>query len=304
MPAKAVIRIEAPCGYAVVILAARHSRNKDPVVPEVQLLPIDTLRPGRRNPRLRLPNVRELADSLQAHGVLQPIVVRPLADGKYEVIAGHRRLEAARLLEWTTMPALVRFESDDDAYLLTLVENLQRADLSAREQAAALEVLVRERGWSTHEVAAAIKRSQAYVSKRLRVFEDPILAPAVIAGKLTLSAAEELLVVPQRRRFDLMEAAIEGHWDQIQVRAAAQSSPNSGRAETGAGVPGLRRRIQDLRAILRDVKLNELTQGEVGQLRLLFQELAMLARSQPGRASHRVFPPLPPPRSQSARPGR
>jgi ParB family chromosome partitioning protein len=85
--------------------------------------------------------------------------VRPSGNG-YELIAGHRCLEAAKLLGWSEIVAVVRDETDDQAYILTLVENLQREDLSPREEAAALEVLVRERGWCIRQVGEAIKRSR------------------------------------------------------------------------------------------------------------------------------------------------
>jgi ParB family chromosome partitioning protein len=111
----------------------------------------------------------------------------------FELIAGHRRLEAAKLLGWSEIVAVVRDETDDQAYILTLVENLQRNDLSPKEEAAALEVLVRERGWSTRQVGEAIKRSPMYVSRRLRVFDDPVLAPLVLREGLAVSTAEELL---------------------------------------------------------------------------------------------------------------
>jgi len=99
----------------------------------------------------------------------------------YEMIAGHRRLEAARRLGWTEIAAVLRDESDDQAYILTLVENLQREDLQPKEEAAALEVLVRDRAAGpTRQVGEAIKRSHIYVSRRLRVFDDPALAPLVL----------------------------------------------------------------------------------------------------------------------------
>ncbi|MGI9147978.1 MAG: ParB/RepB/Spo0J family partition protein [Chloroflexota bacterium] len=147
-----------------------------------------------RNPRRKLTGIEELASSLQQHGLLQPIVVRLVGD-EYQLVAGHRRLAAARALGWERVPAIIRRETEDDAYVLTLVENLQRVDLSPRDEASALEVLVRERGWTTREVAAAISRSQGFVSKRLRVFEDAMLAPLVMGGRLSVSAAEELLTV-------------------------------------------------------------------------------------------------------------
>ncbi|HET6318071.1 MAG TPA: ParB/RepB/Spo0J family partition protein, partial [Chloroflexota bacterium] len=152
---------------------------------ETTRVPLEAIRPNPHNPRRRLPNITELAESIRAHGLLQPIVLRPV-DGVFEVVAGHRRLAAARELGWTEIPALVREANEGEAYVLTLVENLQRSDLTAREESRALETLVRERGWSTRQVADAIKRSPAYVSKRLRVFEDAVLAPLVLHNRLTI----------------------------------------------------------------------------------------------------------------------
>src|ERR671939_1345712 len=126
------------------------------------------------------------------------VVVRRV-NGTYELIAGHRRLAAAQQLGWAYISAVVRDETDDQAYLLTLTENLQRDDLSPKEEAAALEVLVRERGWTTRQVGEAIKRDHTYVSRRLRVFEDPVLAPLVLQRKLPVSTAEELLRAPGHR---------------------------------------------------------------------------------------------------------
>src|SRR5207237_1618059 len=91
---------------------------------------LEVIEPGPRNPRRKLGRLDELAESLRAHGLLQPIVLRPTAGDRYEVVAGHRRLAAATQLGWTTIPAVVRSTAADEAYLLTLVENLQREDLS------------------------------------------------------------------------------------------------------------------------------------------------------------------------------
>src|SRR4051794_8955799 len=150
---------------------------------------------------------------------VQPVVVRRRADG-YELIAGHRRVEAAKSLGWTEITAVVRDETDDQAYLLTLVENLQREDLTPREEAAALKLLVRERGWSTRQLGEAIKRSAMYVSRRLRVFDDETLAPLVLADKLSVSTAEELLPVEdEAQRAELAKQAIDEHWTQAVARS-------------------------------------------------------------------------------------
>jgi ParB family chromosome partitioning protein len=170
---------------------------------------LNEIAPSTRNTRRLLRGIDELAASMQSYGLLQPVVVRRMKRG-YQLVAGHRRLEAARQLGRDSIAAVVRSEGEDESYLLTLVENLQRQDLSPREEAAALEVLVRERGWSTRQVAAAIQRSQAFVSKRLRIFEDPLLAPAVLADRLSISGAEELLTIPERHRSDLLARVIEG----------------------------------------------------------------------------------------------
>src|SRR6266508_6272487 len=165
-------------------------------------LPVDRIAPSPRNPRRTIDHVDELAESIAAYGLLQPIVVRENGDGRFEVVAGHRRLAAVQSLGWSVIPAIVRSADDGDAYLLALIENLQRDDLSPREEAEALEVLVRERGMSTRQVAEAVKRSASYVSRRLRVFEDPVLAPLVLQDALTVSVAEELLPLPGARKRD------------------------------------------------------------------------------------------------------
>jgi ParB family chromosome partitioning protein len=229
--------------------------------------------------------IEELAASMKEHGLLQPIVVRAVGNA-YELIAGHRRLEAARVLGWRTIPAVIRVDTEATSQLLTLVENLQREDLSAREEAAALEILVRERGWSTRQVAAAIHRSPAFVSKRLRVFDDPILAPAVLANELSVSAGEELLKLEPKRRYALLTQAIEGGWDRARIRRAAGSPASTGRRSRG-----IARRTRQLRDLLRDVSPEDLLEADRRELRQLYLELSLLARAKPG--AKRVFPALP-----------
>ncbi len=257
---------------------------------ETTRVPLETIRPSPRNPRRRLLDIAELAESIRAHGLLQPIVLRPV-DESFEVVAGHRRLAAVRDLGWTDIPAVVREANEGEAFVLTLVENLQRSDLSAREESRALESLVRERGWSTRQVAEAIKRSPAYVSKRLRVFEDAVLAPLVLHNRITVSAAEELLTVSPERRKMLAHRAADERWDHARVRAAVKGRRGS-TAVADSRRNGVLRFARGLRSVLREVQPHELTEAQRRELRLLFMDLAMLAKAPPDKREI-VFPPLP-----------
>ena len=274
-------------GRSATRATTRPSRRTEAL--NVQQVALSDIDESGRNPRKQLEDLDELVSSIDTHGLLQPIVLRRKGR-RYELIAGHRRLEAMRRLAWTNAPAIVRSADSDEAFILLLVENLQRSDLRPAEESAALEALVRERGWSTHQVAAAIGRSQAYVSKRLRVFEDPLLAPAVLANQLSVSAAEELLTLEENIRYELLSLAVEQHWDRQQVREATRQRFAANQAD--ARPPGLTRRIHEFRMDLRDVGPEHLTEPDRRELRLLFAELSMLARA-PTTRRRRVFPPLP-----------
>jgi hypothetical protein len=139
-------------------------------------------------------------------------------------------------------------------------------------------------------VADAIKRSQAYVSKRLRVFDDVVLAPYVLSDQLPVSIAEELLPLPAARKAELARRAADEGWVRLQVRAALGKTRSASMLK--ARNAALDRRIRELRASLRDVNLWELTEKNRRELRLLFQDLAMLAKA-PAQPRERVFPALP-----------
>src|SRR5262249_32698246 len=152
--------------------------------------------------------------------------------------------------------AIIRPESDDDAYLLTLVENLQRQDLSPREESEGLAKLVRERQWSTRRVAAAIGRSQPFVSRRLRIYEDPVLRGVVLSQRLPVSVAEELLRADPSERAAMARRAIAEEWDFRRARAEA-------RGHTAAFHPKLREWVVAIRDLVAHATLS------IGERRLL-----------------------------------
>jgi ParB family chromosome partitioning protein len=118
-------------------------------------IPVDELAPGKYQPRTRIDQaaLAELAESIKAQGVMQPILVRPLAGGRYEIVAGERRWRAARLAGLSSVPALVRDIPDNQALAAALIENIQREDLSPLEEAAGIQRLVQEFGL-THQAIA------------------------------------------------------------------------------------------------------------------------------------------------------
>jgi ParB family transcriptional regulator, chromosome partitioning protein len=196
-------------GPAISFDAVQRTRQSVRPVQDRIVYDIDVARivPSPRNPREDLGDVDELAESIEAFDLLQPAVVRRLGNDRYELIAGHRRFAAVQQLGRSKIVAVVREADDDQAYLLTLAENLAREDLTPAEEAAGLAVLVRQHGWSLRQVAEAIHKSHAYVSQRLRVFESQDLRGPVLEEQLSVSAAEELLRLPPELRPELVDRA-------------------------------------------------------------------------------------------------
>ena len=145
-----------------------------PAVEEIlRLLPIEQIMRSRYQPRLniRQESLQELADSIRAQGMVQPIVVRVAVAGRYELIAGERRWRAAQLAGLAEVPALVRQVSDQVAMAMALVENIQREDLNPLEEAQALKRLIEEFTMTHQQAAEAVGKSRATVSNLLRLLE-------------------------------------------------------------------------------------------------------------------------------------
>jgi len=180
-----------------------------PVGEQLANLPLDLLQRGRYQPRIdmRTETLEELAASIKAQGVVQPIVVRALGapdvgeSQRYEIIAGERRWRAAQMAGLTEIPAVIRHIPDDAAIAIALIENIQRENLNPLEEARALTRLITEFGLTHQEAADAIGRSRAGVSNLLRLLE---LAPEVceLLEKRTIEMghARALLALTQRRQ--------------------------------------------------------------------------------------------------------
>jgi ParB family transcriptional regulator, chromosome partitioning protein len=184
-------------GLDALLAGNEVERKKD----QPGVLPVDTLQPGKYQPRTRMDasSLEDLAASIKAQGIMQPILVRKLADGsagKYEIIAGERRFRAAKLAGLDTVPVLVRDVPDESAAAMALIENIQREDLNPLEEAQGLQRLIKEFGLTHEQAAQAVGRSRSAASNLLRLLN---LADAVqgmlMAGDIDMGHARALLAL-------------------------------------------------------------------------------------------------------------
>jgi ParB family chromosome partitioning protein len=160
-------------------------------------IPLDLIQPNARQPRRSFDQARlaELAESIRTRGVLQPIVVRPLAGGSFELVAGERRLRAAQMVELETIPALVRDTDDWERLDVALAENMARVDLNAIEEARACAMLVDDLGLTKQEVGRRVGRSRVAISNLIRLLELPEEALELIEqGELSEGHGRALLL--------------------------------------------------------------------------------------------------------------
>jgi ParB family transcriptional regulator, chromosome partitioning protein len=187
-----------------------------PATPDhgLRTMPVDLIQRGRFQPRVHFEPeaLQELADSIKAQGIVQPIVVRRLpGQDRFEIIAGERRWRAAQLAGLHEVPVIVRNIDDRTAMSVALIENIQRKDLNAIEEAAALHRLVNEFGLTHEKVAEAVGRSRAAVSNLLRLLElvEPV-RQMVEQGSLEMGHARTLLALPAEQQLPAARRIAQG----------------------------------------------------------------------------------------------
>lgn len=162
-------------------------------------IPLDQIKSNPFQPRksFKPEELKELQESLQASGLLQPVTVRPAAGGKgYELIAGERRLRAAAGLGWKTIPAVVKDLTDQEVLTLALVENLQRSDLNPIEEAEGYDQLIRDFGYTQQSVAAMVGKDRSTVANVIRILQlPPRVREFIESGQLTAGQARPLLAL-------------------------------------------------------------------------------------------------------------
>jgi ParB family chromosome partitioning protein len=219
-------------GLAAILTVAPKDESE-----ELRQLPVELIGPNPRQPRTALENesLVGLADSIRVRGILQPVLVRPLLGGRYELIAGERRWRAARLAQLDTIPAVIRHGDDTASLELAVIENMAREDLNPVEEANACAALVEELGLSREDVGLRVGRSRVAVSNLIRLLELPDEALELLEkGLLTEGHGRALLMAEdhaERRR--LARAAVDGRWSVRELEARARASGDGARETAG-----------------------------------------------------------------------
>lgn len=208
---------------------------------QVRQIPVEHIEPNPDQPRLAFDQATldELAASVREHGVLQPVLVRPLGPNRFQLIAGERRWRASRKAGLATIPALIEEIDDETALEIAIIENLQREDLSPLDEAIMYDRMIRERGYSVRRLAQKLGKDKGYLENRLRLAgAPPEIKELVSLRKDTLSHAYELLKVSDpRRRKRLAEQVARGELSLVKLRErieGRQPRPSG----TGDGEPG------------------------------------------------------------------
>ena len=259
-------------GLAAILSAAPRDERE-----EFRDLPVELIAPNPAQPRRGFDEegLLALAESIRTRGVLQPVLVRPIVGGRYELIAGERRWRAARLAELDSIPAVVRHQDDAASLEMALIENMAREDLNPVDEARGCAALVDELGLSREEVGLRVGRSRVAVSNLIRLLELPDEALELIErGQLTEGHGRALLLAgdhDERRR--LAREAAARQWSVRELEGRARGRPAGATQRRRNGSPALHPdqeaaidRISDLlgSALGREV---EVTPGPHGQYR-------------------------------------
>ncbi len=247
--------------------------------------PIEKIVPQKGQPRQHFPKLEELADSIRAHGLLEPLVVRKIAGDKFELIAGERRWRAAQKAGLHDVMVVVKDVTPENAFVLAILENVQREDLNPVELAEAYERLLKEHGYTQEKLAHEVGKDRTTITNQLRLLKLPVrVRQKVITGELSEGHARALLGAPNPEKLlELAERAIRG---KLSVRATEAIVRSAKNAAEGAAKPieaptQKSASVRDLEArLLRRLgtKCEVKDSGNKGQLVIPYTDLDQLDR--------------------------
>ena len=276
-----------PKGLGLGLEALLGPTVSDQLKPAAQptTLALDRLEPGKYQPRTRMDegSLYELAESIRSQGIMQPVLVRPLADGQYEIIAGERRIRAAKLAGLHEVPVLVKAVADEAAAIMALIENIQREDLNPLEEAQGLKRLIDEFALTHDQAAQAIGRSRSAASNLLRLLNlvDPV-QQMLMAGDIDMGHARALLPLEPAQH---ITGATEISARKLSVREAeklvARLTSGIGKVATyreppikSGDVLRLEERLADALAATVEIRVKKRTKrGEQGEISISFDSL-------------------------------
>jgi ParB family chromosome partitioning protein len=251
-------------------------------------LPLERLSAGRYQPRTRMDegSLYELAQSIKSQGVIQPVLVRPLGSGRYEIIAGERRFRAAALAGLDAVPVLVKEVADEAAAVMALIENIQREDLNPLEEAQGLQRLIKEFKLTHEQAAQAVGRSRSAASNLLRLLNLAVpVQQMLMAGDVDMGHARALLALPAAQQ---VMAAHEVAARKLSVREAerlvARAAGVRGAATKARARPAkprdivrLEERLADALTATVEIRIQRRTRrGESGEIAIHFESLEAL----------------------------
>lgn len=236
---------------------------------EVVKIPIDKIIPNRYQPRTVFDDekIEELARTIHTHGVIQPIVIRPMSDdsGNFEIIAGERRYRAMKSLQWVEVPAIVRNLNDRETASIALIENLQREELTAIEEALAYQKLLEMHALTQEALAQRLGKGQSTVANKLRLLKLPqFVQDAILNREITERHARALIAIKDEQlQMQLIAATKEFDWNVRQLEEQIQMILHPEE-------PEVKKRKSSRKAISKDVRI---------ALNTIKQSLTMVTKS-------------------------
>ena len=207
-------------------VAAAETASTQQVGMSLLNVPLEQLQRGRYQPRRDMNPValQELADSIKAQGVMQPIVVRSIGENSYEIVAGERRWRAAQMAGLDSIPAIIRQINDDTAMAMALIENIQREDLNPMEQATAMHRFVEEFGLTHQQIAEAVGKARATVSNLLRLMALPREVKTLLEhGDIEMGHARALLALPENQQAEAARLTVAKGFSVRQTESLVRS---------------------------------------------------------------------------------
>lgn len=220
------------------------------------LVPVEKLVPNPNQPRrdFQPEALRELADSIRLKGVIQPLIVRQMAGDRYEIVAGERRWRAAQLAQVHELPVILRDFSDSEVIEVAIIENIQRADLNAVEEALAYKQLMERFGHTQEKVAEALSKSRSHIANLLRLLNLPEDVQAYVRdGRLSAGHARALITSP--RASELARQVIERNLSVRETEALAKRPDQKGAGKASGPRPKTDKDA-DTRALENDLSAN------------------------------------------------